>query len=328
MSASARIRAYRAEDESDVIRLWQACGLLSNPLNDPVRDIAFCRDSGHGDVLVLDDDGRILGAVMVGHDGHRGWMYYLGVDPGQQKSGLGRRLVTAAENWWRDRGVIKGELLVRDSNNRVIGFYQRCGYTVERREVMSRRLDGIAVPAGGQNVDEPVVTTYLEMHQRPVLPRIEPAKRQIALIGAGGITVPFYRFLYDAVGRPWYWTDRKLLSDDELAAVLGDPDVDVFVLYVDGAPAGYFELDGRKRGTVDLAYFGIMPEFIGLRLGPWLLGQAIEMAWDREPQRLTVNTCTLDHPKALPLYQRFGFLPYDRVEQPASWQLPVDPTES
>ena len=162
------------------------------------------------------------------------------------------------------------------------------------------------------------------MHERPALPRIEPAARQYALIGAAGITVPFYRFLYDAVGRPWYWTDRKTVSDEDLAAILGDPAVDVYVVYVDGTPAGYFELDARKPGTIDLAYFGIMPDFIGHRLGPWLLAQAIDMAWDREPQRLTVNTCTLDHPKALPMYQRFGFQPYDRVEGAATWQLAND----
>jgi GNAT superfamily N-acetyltransferase len=105
-----------------------------------------------------------------------------------------------------------------------------------------------------------------------------------------------------------------------LRAILDDPAVSVHVLYVDGTPAGYFELDGRAGDTVDLAYFGVMPEFIGLRLGPWLLGQAIGMAWDRDPARVTVNTCTLDHPKALPLYQRFGFEVYDRKDVPAPWQ--------
>ncbi len=105
-----------------------------------------------------------------------------------------------------------------------------------------------------------------------------------------------------------------------LEAIIQDPRVDVFVLYVDGAPAGYFELDRRPEPDIDLAYFGIMPEFTGRRLGPYLLAQAIEAAWRHEPRRLTVNTCTLDHPKALPLYQRFGFRTYDKQTVPAPWR--------
>jgi predicted N-acetyltransferase YhbS len=72
--------------------------------------------------------------------------------------------------------------------------------------------------------------------------------------------------------------------------------------------------------TAELAYFGIMPEFIGMGLGPYLLGQALDMLWHKEPARVLVNTCTLDHPKALPLYQRFGFRPYDQQKVPAPWQ--------
>lgn len=318
-TALPQVRAYRPDDQAAVVALWDRCGLLVNPLNDPMKDIALCRDSGHGDILVLEADGRLFGAVMVGHDGHRGWMYYLGVDPDLQRGGLGRRLVRAAEAWWKERGLPKGHLMVRDTNTGVIGFYQRAGYRVEPTATLSKRLDGVAMPAGGQRNDEPIITTYLEMTARPNLPLVVPTVKHHALLGAQGITVSFYRYLYDAVGRPWYWTDRKTVPDAELAEILADPDVDVFVAYADGTPAGYFELDGREKGVIDLAYFGIMPDFIGCRLGPWLLGQAIDMAWSREPERMTVNTCTLDHPKALPMYQRFGFVPYDRHEGPAPW---------
>jgi ribosomal protein S18 acetylase RimI-like enzyme len=314
-----KIRSFEPADEAAVVDLWRRCGLLVNPLNDPAYDIRFCRDSGHGDVLVLADGLDIAGAVMVGHDGHRGFMYYLGVDPNRQETGLGRQLVAAVEGWWQDKGVLKGELMVRHTNTRVIGFYQRCGYMVEQTALLSKRVDGIAVPAGGQMNDQPVVITYLEMNERPNLPYMPPPRKNLALLGAPGITVPFYRYLYDAVGRPWYWTDRKALSDAELDDLLRDGAVSVHVLYVEGAPAGFFELDARQPGVIDLAYFGIMPEFIGARMGPWLLTQAIDMAWDREPERVTVNTCTLDHPKALPLYQRLGFHPYDRKEVPPPW---------
>ena len=81
------------------------------------------------------------------------------------------------------------------------------------------------------------------------------------------------------------------------------------MLYVEGVPAGYFELDRREEGVVDLAYFGLLPPFVGKKLGPYLLYQAVEQAWSYEPEKVTVNTNTMDHPKALPLYQKFGFKP-------------------
>ncbi|WP_284223807.1 GNAT family N-acetyltransferase, partial [Brevundimonas denitrificans] len=97
---------------------------------------------------------------------------------------------------------------------------------------------------------------------------------------------------------------------------------EIYVLYIRGIHAGYAELDFRKfPSVVDLAYFGIMPEFIGMKLGPYLLNWAIEQAWRRNPDLVTVNTCTLDHPKALPLYQRFGFTPYRQRE------VLIDPVE-
>ena len=94
-----------------------------------------------------------------------------------------------------------------------------------------------------------------------------------------------------------------------LAAILTDPAVEVYVLYVEGTPAGYAEIDRRDPKAVDLAYFGLLPEFTGKGLGPYLLSAALDIAWSSDPERVTVNTCTLDHPKALPLYQRFGFQP-------------------
>jgi len=313
------IRPAAAGEEDAVVAIWRAAGLLVNPLNDPHRDIAFARASGHGDVLVGIAEERIVAAVMVGHDGHRGWMYYVGVDPARQRHGFGRHIVRAAERWLAARGVPKVEALVRDTNLQVIGFYQRLGYAHEPRAVLARRLDGVPVQAGGQMDDRPVVITYLAMTQRPALPRIEPATRKLALLKAEMQGVGYYRYLYDAVGRDWFWTDRKRLTDAELGAILHDPRVEVYVLYVDGVPAGFYELDRRQAKRVDLAYFGIVGEFQGQRLGPYLLGRAIEAAWSHGPERVTVNTCTLDHPKALPLYQRFGFVPYARKKVPPPW---------
>ena len=82
------------------------------------------------------------------------------------------------------------------------------------------------------------------------------------------------------------------------------------MLYRNGAPAGFGELDRRQPGEIELAYFGLMPDAIGQGLGVWLLHETIDLAWSYEPERLWLHTCTLDHPRALPLYQRAGFVPY------------------
>ena len=107
-------------------------------------------------------------------------------------------------------------------------------------------------------------------------------------------------------------TDARWLSDAELAAVLDDPRVEVNVLWVGGAPAGYAELDRRAPPDIELAYFGLMPEFIGQGLGAYLLDWAIHHAWRSRPRRLWLHTCDLDHPRALDFYQSLGFRIYDR----------------
>jgi GNAT superfamily N-acetyltransferase len=82
------------------------------------------------------------------------------------------------------------------------------------------------------------------------------------------------------------------------------------VLYVLGVPAGYVELDARIKPEIEIGYFGLLPDFIGQKLGPYLLSFAVHEAWRRRPSRLWVHTCSLDHPSALGLYQRLGFVPY------------------
>jgi ribosomal protein S18 acetylase RimI-like enzyme len=135
------IRPYRDADEGAVVALWQACG-LTRPWNPPVADIALLRGSGHGEILVATQDGGIAGGVMVGHDGHRGWIYYLAVAPSRRRSGLGGRLMRAAEAWLRERGIRKVELMIRNTNTAVTGFYAGLGYGEEPVKVMSRWLDG------------------------------------------------------------------------------------------------------------------------------------------------------------------------------------------
>ena len=135
------IRAFEERDRSAIIALWQACG-LTRPWNDPDTDISFCIARPESTILVGERNGRIVASVMTGHDGHRGWLYYLAVDPAAQKAGLGRAMVTAAEKWLQQRGVPKVMLMVRPENEKVRAFYDALGYTEEPRVIFARRLDG------------------------------------------------------------------------------------------------------------------------------------------------------------------------------------------
>ena len=154
--------------------------------------------------------------------------------------------------------------------------------------------------------------TYLEMLAKPAAPRIHPPLAKLALMQAEECTVSFYRHLYETVGTPWLWFERRLMDDATLAAELAKETNEIFVLYVGGVPAGYFELDLSAKGETRLSYFGLIPDFIGRKLGPFLLQAAIDRAWTRPIERMWVHTCTFDHPKALGLYQRAGFVVYDR----------------
>jgi len=156
------------------------------------------------------------------------------------------------------------------------------------------------------------VITYLEMRARPVLPRIPAPLAKLALMRAEECTISFYRYLYETVGTPWLWYERRLLDDEALLAEIAKPTTEISVLYVSGVPAGYFELDTAGGRETELRYFGLVPRFIGRRLGPFLLQAAIDQAWLRPLERLWVHTRTFDHPKALGLYQRAGFVVYDR----------------
>jgi ribosomal protein S18 acetylase RimI-like enzyme len=136
-----RIRPIEDGDVEAVVALWEACG-LTRPWNPPRADIDRARGRPNSEVLVLEAEGRLLGTVMVGEDGHRGWIYYLAVAPGARGRGLGRALVAAAEAWVRARGIRKIELMVRRANAAVIGFYEALGWREEPVTVLSRWLDG------------------------------------------------------------------------------------------------------------------------------------------------------------------------------------------
>jgi GNAT superfamily N-acetyltransferase len=154
--------------------------------------------------------------------------------------------------------------------------------------------------------------TYLEMPARPAGRRFPAPLETLALMRAETCTVSFYRYLYNTVGEPWLWFERRIISDLALAAQIHKPTIEIFVLYVRGVPAGFFELDTATARETKLCYFGLIPEFIGRRLGPYLLQAAIDRAWSRPIDRFWLHTSTFDHPKALRVYQQAGFVVYAR----------------
>ncbi len=151
---------------------------------------------------------------------------------------------------------------------------------------------------------------YLEMRAPPARPPPPAPMRPLALLRANAPTLSFYRYLYNTVGEPWLWHERRALDDAGLAAIVQDRRVEIFVLYADGVPAGYFELDRRQEPEVELSFLGLVPEFIGQGLGRYLLGGAVATAWTGPTTRVWLHTCGFDHPRALSYYQRAGFAPY------------------
>jgi GNAT superfamily N-acetyltransferase len=121
--------------------------------------------------------------------------------------------------------------------------------------------------------------------------------------------VAFYRYLYNTVGAPYVWWLRRTMPDAEIAELLAAPGVSLHVLTRDHQPAGFYELDARQANTVNLSYFGLLPHAVGQGLGAALLRAAMASAWAHKPRALTVNTCTADHPRALPNYLAAGFVP-------------------
>jgi len=135
------IPAITDADVPAVIALWQRCG-LTRPWNDPAGDIAFARRGANATILIGRADGVIVASAMVGHDGHRGWVYYVAVDPEHQKKDFGRVIMAAAEDWLRGQGVAKVQLMVRPDNTSVRAFYDRLGYATQERVIYAKWLDG------------------------------------------------------------------------------------------------------------------------------------------------------------------------------------------
>ncbi len=180
-------------------------------------------------------------------------------------------------------------------------------------KVDGAKVDGAKVDRTNLETDQVEVTiTYLEQRERPALTAPPPPQRKLALLRAENPPVHFYRYLYDLVGAPYNWVSRRRLSDDELASIIHDDDVYLYLLYADGVPAGMAEVDARSSGNHELKFFGLAPDFIGAGLGRYFLANVLDLIWSRAPGRVRLETCSLDHSAALPLYQKFGFSVIDR----------------
>ncbi|PYS90091.1 MAG: GNAT family N-acetyltransferase [Acidobacteria bacterium] len=155
-----------------------------------------------------------------------------------------------------------------------------------------------------------VTTYYLEMNDPSELQPARAVVAELELRQARILAPELNRFLYTAVGGDWFWVDRLSWSYQHWFEHLNRPELETWVAYLSGTPAGYFELERQARGAVELAYFGLLPQFIGRGIGRLLLTHAVERAWELGARRVWLHTCTLDSPAALNNYRARGFRVY------------------
>ena len=154
--------------------------------------------------------------------------------------------------------------------------------------------------------------TYLEMKKPPSFDWPKVLKYKLNILKAENIPSWYFLFFYKQVGKKYYWTDWLNKSEKELNSFVSDKNVFFYTLIKDGWPAGFFMLDYREKQVCNLSFLGLVEEAIGLGLGEYLLKTAILTAWDsKKIESLTVNTCSLDHKRALHLYQKNGFSPVE-----------------
>ena len=155
------------------------------------------------------------------------------------------------------------------------------------------------------------LVTFLEMTSPP---REGVPQSDLKLLPMRPPMLDEYRRLFRRVGSPWLWFSRLLRDDESLAAIVHDPGVEVYAIVdAGGEKVGILELDFREPGDCDLAFLGLVPELSGKGHGRWLLAEALNRAWRAGISRVHVHTCSLDHPAALPAYQRAGFVPFKRA---------------
>lgn len=155
-----------------------------------------------------------------------------------------------------------------------------------------------------------VVRTYLELTDAAGCPRLPSPDPSARVERVERCPASFFRYLYVEVGRDYHWRDRLGWTDEDIRDRLADPTVSLHLLSVAGSPAGYFELQRHADASVEIVYFGLLPEFLGRGLGRYLLSEAVAVAWQRGASRVWLHTCSLDDPAALPNYRARGFRPF------------------
>ncbi|MGL4489935.1 MAG: GNAT family N-acetyltransferase [Rhizobiaceae bacterium] len=163
--------------------------------------------------------------------------------------------------------------------------------------------------------------TNLEMKAHPSKREPLPIGAKVSLHKTKSMAPSFYRYLYREVGKAHHWFIRRAMNDDQLRTALASKTIEIWVLHVDGCPAGFFELDTSTLPEfTDIQYFGLLPEYQGRGLAKFMLSEAIFAAWATNPDRVSIQTNTLDSPKALILYQKAGFEPVStHVEMIEAW---------
>ena len=135
------LRQYSPADQYGLVELWSVCGLLRS-WNDPLEDIRLCVTTPSSELVVAEFEGQLIGSAMLGHDEHRGWVYYLAVHPNWQRNGIGRSLMSYAEQWMGQRRLPKIQAMIRADNLPVRGFYRRLGYQDNDVQVVEKFLNG------------------------------------------------------------------------------------------------------------------------------------------------------------------------------------------
>ncbi|MFY9574650.1 MAG: GNAT family N-acetyltransferase [Blastocatellia bacterium] len=155
-----------------------------------------------------------------------------------------------------------------------------------------------------------VTRTYLQLTHPGDLNPARAADARVSVERVVECPASFYRYLYSEVGRFYHWTDRLPWTDEQIREHLLRPEITLWVMYSEGAPAGYFELEKYADGSTEIAYFGLIQEFLGRGLGKHLLSEAVDRAWSDGANRVWLHTCTLDDPAALPNYLKRGLVAF------------------
>jgi GNAT superfamily N-acetyltransferase len=273
----------------------------------PVHDTNTIRAMlAHADlILTARADGVLVGVSRAITDfAYCTYLSDLAVDAAYQRQGLGRELIRRTHE-----AAGRHTTLILLAAPKAQQYYPHIG-------MAKHESCWLLTPQQGRKVVD-VKVTFVQMFSRPS--RVVPPPRDgLTVVHARKPTIAYYRYLYDAVGRQWQWTSRKKMSDEQLTAIIHDPTDEVYVLDVDGVPAGFAELDRRVEGEIEITQFGLVPEFIGQGLGKYFLQWAVDRAWTYQPKRLWLHTCNLDHPVALSNYLKAGFAIYK--EETKTWE--------